>query len=212
VYNRLSPICRHTYRVIGLVSVLSLCLASSSDALVRPSRETERAATWRKLYDQFPEAWKSRAVVVVREVSDREMNRLVREREEGESRDSDDNEVQGFFEYSGPREDVPTIVLRESLQLEDASFVFTHEYGHFIWEEKLSEQERDDYFQIWNRQRRNRRLVSQYANDSVAEGFAEVFAHYLRKPARLHKRDSLSEQFLEDWMEDHKPEPRRESK
>lgn len=186
-------------------------------ALIRSAHETERAPLWRKLYDQLPQPWKSRAVVVVREVSDREMDRLVREHGDGPSRDSqgdsqDEDEVQGFFEYAGPRENVPTIVLRDSLSVDEASFVFTHEYGHFVWEEKLSEREHDDYFRIWNRRRRDRHLVSDYARDSVIEGFAEAFAHHLRRPARLHQRDADSEQFLEDWLDEHKPDSRPQEK
>jgi hypothetical protein len=53
---------------------------------------------------------------------------------------------------------------------------------------------------IWEQQRRNRSLVSEYAEDSVEEGFAEAFAHLLRKPERLHRRDPLSEAFLNDLL------------
>jgi hypothetical protein len=202
---------RHPGRLLALAVTLYAVVAGPPvPSLVRPSRETSHAALWRKLYDQFPEAWKSREVVVVREVSDREMDRLVREHGDGPSRDSEDeDEVQGFFEYTGPREDLPTITLRESLSDAEAGFVFTHEYGHFVWEEKLTQREQDDYFRIWNRQRRAKRLVSPYADDSVAEGFAEAFAYYLRKPGQLHRRDGLSEEFLEDWLAS-RNKPRRE--
>jgi hypothetical protein len=188
---------------IAATTAISLFLFQSpAQALVRPARETTHAALWRKLYDQLPDAWKSKEVVVVREVSDREMDRLVREHGDGPSRDSEDaDEVQGFFEFTGPRENVPTIVLRESLADTEAAFVFTHEYGHFVWEEKLSNREQDDYFRIWNRQRRARRLVSPYAEDSVAEGFAEAFAHYVRRPAQLHRKDAVSEEFLQEWLD-----------
>jgi hypothetical protein len=159
------------------------------------------------LYEELPSPWKSRAVVVVREVTDREMVRLVEEHGDTSSRDSeDDDSVQGFFEYAGPREDTPTIVLRESLSDAEASFVFTHEYGHFVWEEKLTRRDQDDYFRIWNRQRRARRLVSGYSEDSVVEGFAEALAHYLRRPSQLHRRDMDSEEFLRDWLDSRKRE------
>jgi hypothetical protein len=197
----LSALSARRLSALAAAAVLCLLAGSPSPALVRPVRETGRAALWRKLYDQLPDAWKSREVVVVREVSNREMDRLVREHGDAPSRDSEDEEeVQGFFEYAGPRENIPTITLRESLNDRDAAFVFTHEYGHFVWEEKLTRREQDDYFRLWSRQRRADRLVSPYADDSVAEGFAEAFAHYLRKPGQLHRRDALSEEFLEDWL------------
>jgi len=174
--------------------------------LVRPARETGRAALWRKLYDAFPQPWKSRDVVVVREVSDREMDRLVREHGDDNSRDSaDDDEVQGYFEFTGPREETPLIVLRDSLTEPEATFVFSHEYGHYVWEELLTKRDQDEYFRIWNSRRRDKRLVSTYAGDSVVEGFAEAFAHYLRRSAQLHRKDPDSEQFLRDWLDDHRP-------
>jgi len=189
--------------LVGILLTLADTAGSGARALVQPARETGRASLWRRLYDEMPAAWKSRSVVVVREVPDREMDRLVREGDDPPSRDPNrEDEVQGFFEYAGPRQETPTIVLRESLGDSEAAFVFTHEYGHFIWEEKLTRREQDEYYRVWNRQRRGRRLISAYAADSVVEGFAEAFAHFLRRPSLLHRRDIDSEEFLQDWLDE----------
>ena len=48
------------------------------------------------------------------------------------------------------------------------------------------------------------RLITAYAADSVVEGFAEAFAHYLRRPWLLRRRDIDSEEFLEEWLDSRK--------
>ena len=189
--------------LFAALTLFGLLSCSRAPALVRPARETTHAAIWRKLYDQLPEAWKSREVVVVREVSDREMDRLVREHGDGPSRDSEDeDEVQGFFEYTGPRENIPTITLRELLSDSEAAFVFTHEYGHFVWEAKLTKRELGRLLPYSESPAaRGSGSCRPNADDFVVEGFAEAFAHYLRQPGQLHRKDGLSGEFLEDWLD-----------
>jgi hypothetical protein len=190
-----------------LVLFVSLA-AAPSRATIRAERETSRSTVWKRLYEALPSAWKTRETVIVREVSDHEMDDLTRDdSRDGFSSQSDrsaseeDEEVEGFYEYS-PRRGAPMITLRSSLSSTEAEYVFTHEYAHFVWEALLSDRQRDDYFRIWNRRRHNHSLVSAYAGDSVEEGFAEAFAHRLRRPERLHKRDPLSETFLQDVAEE----------
>src|SRR5207247_4573739 len=126
--------------LLALTIVLAIPTGRTS-ASIRPARETARAAIWRKLYEQMPTPWKTSETVVIREVSDREMDRLVTDRGDSPSHDGDD-EVDGFFEFDDDRGIPPTIYLRLSLPVEDARFVFTHEYGHYVWEQKLAPADR----------------------------------------------------------------------
>ncbi len=98
-----------------------------------------------------------------------------------------------------------TISLRETLHGDQAAFVFAHEYGHYVWEDLLTESQRANYGRLWRIQKRARHLVTAYARDSVEEGFAEAFAHYLRKPSLLRKRDARSSAFLADLLTHTRP-------
>lgn len=196
---------RASRTVVSAMSLAALTLAlaahtAPTSAAIRPARETARAPLWRKLYDQMPVPWKTDEQVVVREVTDKDMDRLVTERGDSPSHDGDD-QVDGFFEFDDDHGVPPTIYLRQSLPLEDARFVFTHEYGHYVWEEKLTKDDRTDYVRIWNEQKKNKSLVSGYARASVEEGFAEAYAHLLRNPEKLHNRDPKSEAFLNDLLD-----------
>lgn len=201
------PRVRFLFRSLLPLLFVSLAITPSRTT-VRAERETGRSAVWNRLYEALPSVWKTRQTVIVREVSDREMDDLTRDDSRSgfsnspdRSESEDEGEIEGFYEYS-PRRGAPVITLRSSLSSGEAEFVFTHEYGHFVWENILSDDQCDAYFRLWSRQRHNRSLVSDYARDSVEEGFAEAFAHLLRRPERLHKRDARSETFLQDVAEE----------
>jgi FPC/CPF motif-containing protein YcgG len=67
-----------------------------------------------------------------------------------------------------------------------------------IWDEVLTRNDRREYGSIWSSQRRRRSLVTEYAADSVEEGFAEAIAAYIRTPEKLRRRDLDSWQFVDD--------------
>jgi hypothetical protein len=184
-----------TALLIGILA-LNLCAARSDDHLVANG---PRASYWKTLFSKFPKSWKSGRTLVVREVSDREMDRLVAQTENGDDQDkNDDSIVEGFYDRGKRDSDPDSITLRLSLRSEEAGFVFTHEYGHMIWDEILTRSDRREYDRIWSSQRRHRSLVTEYAADSVEEGFAEAIAAYIRTPEKLKRRDMDSWQFVDD--------------
>lgn len=132
------------------------------------------------------------------------MDRLVAEEEQdqGPNGKNDDSVVDGYYhEGSRNSSESPTITLRRSMPEEEAAFVFTHEYGHFIWYKKLNSEQRAEYSRIWRQLKRNGGLITRYAGDCVEEGFAEAFAYFVRKPARLKTNDARSYRFLSDIKE-----------
>lgn len=187
--------------------ILSACaasfflLASVADARanLRVSGYSPHALLWKRLYEQMPDVWKGRADLVVREVSDSEMDQLVADDEGdgGQGGKNDDSVVDGYYhEGRGARDETPTITLRRTMPEDEAAFVFTHEYGHYVWYKVLTRQQRNDYVSLWRILKRSGELISRYAGDSDEEGFAEAFAHFLRKPARLRNLDPRSYRFL----------------
>ena len=118
----------------------------------------------------------------------------------GEDVDRSDNSVvDGCYQNDGIAEGgAPIITLRDTLRGEQAGLVFTHEYAHFLWDEMLSDAQRARYTRLWRTQKRAHHLVTEYAQASEEEGFADSFAYFARRPALLHKRDAASAQFLRD--------------
>lgn len=188
-----------------------LCLAGTIPSLIHPMpasaelrfrADSLHAPVWKRLYDRMAAVWKADRPVEVREVSDREMDRIV-ERTEGRRGQRDDSIVDGCYNGDGEEETSPGhITLRASLRGADAEMVFTHEYGHYVWDEILSDTDRSGYRRLWREQRHADHLVTSYAAEDVEEGFAEAFAYYLRKPETLRRRDSRSWAFLNDVQRD----------
>jgi hypothetical protein len=167
-------------------------------ASLRLDDASPHAHLWRHIYAEMPACWKSPRIVQVQEVSDADMDRLIAQ--SGYSDDSDlddgDTQVDGCYDSGEDDHDPPSITLRESLRGEDAGLVFSHEYGHFVWDTFLSDRQQAQYTHLWQRQKRAGHLVTEYAGDSEEEGFAEAFSFYLRKPDVLQRRDRESWQFL----------------
>ena len=115
------------FATLFLLSLLCPLCAVSANAALQMSRESAHAALYRKLYEQMPAIWKSRLPLLVREVSDREMDRLVRARDDSPRSQNDDSDVEAFYELNDDADSVPTITVRESLSDLEAGFVFTHE-------------------------------------------------------------------------------------
>lgn len=134
-------------------------------------------------------------MVVVREISDEDMDRFV-ERFEGPD-DRSGSFVDGCYQGDLDSQDqAGRITLRQSLSGDAAALVFVHEYGHYVWENLLTAGDRGHYKRIWREQKRARRLITEYAEESDEEGFAEAFAYYIRRPASLRRMDSRSWRFL----------------
>src|SRR6185295_10559222 len=101
--------------------------------------------------------------VVVRWVSDREMDRLVADQEDEDNQRGDDSTIQGFYDRAKGDRIPATITIRENLPREEARFVLSHEFAHMVWDDVLTRRDRADYRSLWDHQRGRRRLVSRYA-------------------------------------------------
>ena len=102
--------------------------------------------------------------------------------------------IDGVFEN-----DPPSITLRLPSSGVPDDLVFAHEYGHYVWFDILSDEDRRRYRTLYDRQKAAHSLVTEYAADSVEEGFAEAFSYYVGQPAILARRDALSFAFLAQW-------------
>jgi len=78
-------------------------------------------------------------------------------------------------------------------------YTFAHEYGHYIWFNLLSRDDKKRYEGIYKKQKALHHLVTRYAQTDVEEGFAEAFSFYANEPPLLLRRDALSYQFLSQW-------------
>lgn len=110
------------------------------------------------------------------------------------SNDSDDDEIDGVFV-----DDPPKIILRVPPSGQVDFGTFAHEYGHYVWFELLSKDDRKRYRDLYGRQKAAHHLVSDYAAASVEEGFAEAFSADINDPVSLQHHDALSYQFLSRW-------------
>ncbi len=110
---------------------------------------------------------------------------------------NDEDEIDGVFVNNPPR-----IMLRvpESGKLD--FYTFAHEYGHYVWFALLTKGDRKRYEVLYDKQKAAHRLITDYAAESVEEGFAEAFAAETSTPATLLHQDPLSFRFLAAWPKD----------
>ena len=108
--------------------------------------------------------------------------------------EDDDDEIDGVFVNHPPR-----ILLRvpESGKLDFTTFA--HEYGHYVWFDLLTSGDRKRYAALYAKQKSAHKLITDYAAESVEEGFAEAFAADINAPASLLHQDPLSSRFLAEW-------------
>jgi len=140
----------------------------------------------------IPTRFHSSDTITVQVLSRTGMLDYVKEGENDQSADQgDDDTIDGIYE-DGP----PTVTLRSTNDSDDFSFTFAHEYGHYVWQDLLTKDERKRYEQIYNKQKAAHHLVTVYAATELDEGFAEAFSFYAMEPPMLQKRDPLSYQFL----------------
>ena len=95
--------------------------------------------------------------------------------------------------------DPPQIILRipDSGKIDFGTFA--HEYGHYVWFDLLTKDDRKRYKTLYEKQKSAHKLITDYAYESVEEGFAEAFSADINDPAALLHQDSLSSQFLSRW-------------
>lgn len=141
------------------------------------------------MYDALPAFFKTKRTVVIEEVTDEGMEKLLAQEMPGQQDNQDKDSVVDGYYRPGSGEDGAIITLRKSLDGENVGLVFIHEYAHFLWETRLNARQRDDYRTIWKRAKRIDTLVTGYAGESVEEGFADTLAYYVRRPDTLKRKD-----------------------
>ncbi len=114
--------------------------------------------------------------------------------EEDQSSHTDGGEIDGIFEDSPPR---ITLLVPENGSPD--LFTFAHEYGHYVWFDLLTKDDRARYAVLYKKQKAARHLVTRYAETDTEEGFAEAFSFYAVEPPLLRHRDPASYQFLTQW-------------
>ena len=115
---------------------------------------------------------------------------------DGNSEESD-GEIDGVF-----TDNPPQIYLRVSDPAQIDYATFAHEYGHYVWFDLLTKDDQKRYKAIYERQKAAHRLITDYAGESLEEGFAEAFSADIVDPASLLHQDPLSYQFLSRWPKD----------
>ncbi len=155
--------------------------------------DEQSVGAWYNLH--VPARFRARQAVSVSLLTDEAMTVYLQSDGSGESASSDDDgDIDGVFE-DGP----PSITLRLPPDGVPDTLTFAHEYGHYVWFDILSGGDRKHYRAIYDRQKAADSLVTDYAGDSVEEGFAEAFSYYVAQPDTLAQRDPLSFAFLSTW-------------
>ncbi len=106
----------------------------------------------------------------------------------------DDDEIDGVFVPDPPR-----ITLRVPDPGKIDFDTFAHEYGHYVWFDLLTRGDRKRYKAVYDKQKAAHKLITDYAAESVEEGFAEAFAADINAPLALLHQDPLSYRFLAEW-------------
>ncbi len=196
-----SPFGRSRIRTaLSLAAAAALFLALPASAALRIISESPRGRLFKEIYDQLPPCWKASRSVLVREVSDFEMDLLVGE-DEMRREGADDSIVDGYYQ-PGKGDELPTITLRRSIRDGAAELVFAHEYAHYLWDSKLNDKQRADYRKLWSKQERAGKLVTQYAGDCAEEGFSEAVSHFLLRQSVLKRRDDASYRFVQGLIDE----------
>lgn len=130
----------------------------------------------------------------VKPLSDAAMDDYLSNGDDGPHSQGDDDEIDGVFVNRPPQ-----IVLRVPDREAVDYYTFAHEYGHYVWFDLLTQDDRRQYKTLYERQKSAHRLITGYAGVSLEEGFAEAFAVSLTDPAALSRQDPASARFLTRW-------------
>ncbi len=169
--------------------------AGAQIVVTGPATPTSRSLTgW--FAHHIPARFAARGRFEVRPLNDDEMAAYLRDGDDSpdQSSHADDGEIDGVFEPDPDR-----ITLRIPASGQPDLYTFAHEYGHYVWFNLLSRDDRRRYEGLYRKQKAARRLVTPYAQTDVEEGFAEAFSFYTNDPTLLLRRDALSSQFLSQW-------------
>ena len=188
----------------GLGLLLSGQPTAAQITLADPSAPAARALTaW--FNQHVPAKFQTHAKVEVQALSDAAMDDYLRTDTDDQSdsktgsdsqdqEDDDSEDIDGVFS-----DDPPQIFLRVPDPAHPDFATFAHEYGHYVWFDVMTKDDHKRYQAIYDRQKAAHHLVSEYAADSLEEGFAEAFSADMTNPAALLRQDPLSYQYLSHW-------------
>ena len=194
-----------TAAMLGPAALLWTTLPASASLHMIDS--PHHATLWQHIYDRLPALWKTDQTIRVEEVPIADLNadQVSTDASDfnGDENDNHNNApADGEFIEDEDSDTPPTIRLADNLNDDDSSLVFAHEYGHYVWNDKLTREQRRSYRRLWWRQMHAGHLVTDYASDSPEEGFAEAFSYFLQKPDQLKHKDMESWRFLTQAQND----------
>jgi len=177
--------------------LLAPCGAQAQLAVTGPPTPASAALTvW--FEHHIPAKFRAKGPFEVHPLTDSQMAAYLQDGESDgqpdQSSHSDDGEIDGIFEDDPPR---ITLLIPEAGSPD--MFTFAHEYGHYVWFNLLSKDDRKRYDTLYKKQKAARHLVTRYAETNTEEGFAEAFSFYANEPPLLLRRDPASSQFLARW-------------
>ncbi len=112
--------------------------------------------------------------------------------------------IDGYYRSGGSLLEADgEIELSRALKGNRLRLVLAHEFGHFVWFERMSKRQRDAYRSLWKADKRTKHLVTQYAAVSAKEGFAEAFSWYVYQKNQLHRLDAPSWNFISRMFNKH---------
>lgn len=190
-------ISQFTHLVCALAIALGAASLASADLVLKGGNDRQQLAIDEIYANRIPAVWRTSHPIKVNILTDREMNAYIRAGSDQKMQSSDDDDtIDGIYE-GGP----PTITLRGNTDSESMPLTFAHEYGHFVWESELTRADRSRYIAIYQRQKRDHHLVTEYAATDVHEGFAEAFSYYVMARNSLLRRDEASCRFLDEVLQ-----------
>ncbi len=188
---------------LGALLLLLPRQAPAQISVSGPATPAANALTaWSRLH--IPAKFQTHGKVEVQPLSDAAMDDYLHSDPDNDAESGDANndshsedsaeEIDGVF-----TDDPPQIYLRVSDPAQIDYATFAHEYGHYVWFDLLTNADRKRYKAIYEHQKAAHRLISDYAGESLEEGFAEAFSADIVTPAALLHQDPLSYQFLSRW-------------
>ena len=193
----------------GMFTAALLAPPAAHPAVVAARPLSDRPA-WQRVFDRVPPALLPEQDVSIRQVSWREMEDLVAQDPDQPPASEDDGEVQGLFFLD--EDDEARIYLLRGMSASHEQMVLAHELGHMVWDTHLTRSEQRAYEKAFHEASGRDRLVSEYAADSIYEGFAEAFAFFVMKPDVLQRRDPVSHAALRAICTGRKSEPKSRSR
>lgn len=193
----------HLRQPLFLLPLFAACLllpapkAASQIVVTGPATPTAHALTaW--FAHHIPARFAARSRFEVHPLTDSEMEDYLHsegtDSDQDQSSHADDGEIDGVFEDNPPR-----ITLRVPADSTPDLYTFAHEYGHYVWFNLLSRDDKKRYECLYKKQKAAHHVVTRYAATDLEEGFAEAFSFYANEAPLLQHRDSLSYQFLSQW-------------